>query len=83
MSFAALARFMRDIMGPHSTLILTPRLFISKLENGSVIAEIVPYVVMLGQLYRSCSKPWWLRISPVEWARQSVRFQVRRQPLQK
>ena len=48
-SFAALARFYARHHGPTQDDESTPRLFISKLENGSVIAEIVPYVVMLGQ----------------------------------
>jgi hypothetical protein len=47
-SFAALARFYARHHGPAKDERDTPRLFISKLENGSVIAEIVPYVVMLG-----------------------------------
>lgn len=48
-SFAALARFYARHHGQTHEADTTPRLFISKLENGSVIAEIVPYVVMLGQ----------------------------------
>lgn len=48
-SFAALARFYARHHGQTADPDTTPRLFISKLENGSVIAEIVPYVVMLGQ----------------------------------
>jgi hypothetical protein len=48
-SFAALARFYARHHGPTKDESDAPRLFISKLENGSVIAEIVPYVVMLGQ----------------------------------
>ncbi|CCE07446.1 hypothetical protein BRAS3843_2120013 [Bradyrhizobium sp. STM 3843] len=48
-SFAALARFYARHHGPAKDEHDTPRLFISKLENGSVVAEIVPYVVMLGQ----------------------------------
>jgi hypothetical protein len=48
-SFAALARFYARHHGPTKDADTAPRLFISKLENGSVIAEIVPYVVMLGQ----------------------------------
>jgi hypothetical protein len=48
-SFAALARFYARHNGPTKDADTTPRLFISRLENGSVIAEIVPYVVMLGQ----------------------------------
>jgi len=48
-SFAALARFYARHHGPTKDVDAAPRLFISKLENGSVIAEIVPYVVMLGQ----------------------------------
>jgi hypothetical protein len=48
-SFAALARFYARHHGPTKDADTTPRLFISKLENGSVVAEIVPYVVMLGQ----------------------------------
>ena len=48
-SFAALARFYARHHGPTKDDDTTPRLFISKLENGSVVAEIVPYVVMLGQ----------------------------------
>jgi hypothetical protein len=48
-SFAALARFYARHHGPTKDADTTPRLFISKLENGSVVAEIVPYVVVLGQ----------------------------------
>lgn len=48
-SFAALARLYARHHGETKDADTTPRLFISKLENGSVIAEIVPYVVMLGQ----------------------------------
>jgi hypothetical protein len=48
-SFAALARFYARHHGPTKSADTTPRLFISKLENGSIVAEIVPYVVMLGQ----------------------------------
>ncbi|WP_027514628.1 hypothetical protein [Bradyrhizobium sp. WSM1417] len=48
-SFAALARFYARHHGQTQDADTTPRLFISKLENGSVVAEIVPYVVMLGQ----------------------------------
>src|SRR5712671_340159 len=48
-SFAALARFYARHHGPTKDEGEAPRLFISKLENGSVVAEIVPYVVMLGQ----------------------------------
>jgi hypothetical protein len=47
-SFAALARLYARHYGPTSEEDNAPRLFISKLENGSVIAEIVPYVVLLG-----------------------------------
>ncbi|MCK1578569.1 hypothetical protein IVB03_02965 [Bradyrhizobium sp. 168] len=48
-SFAALARFYARHHGQTQDADTSPRLFISKLENGSVIAEIVPYIVMLGQ----------------------------------
>lgn len=48
-SFAALARLYARHHGQTQDPDTTPRLFISKLENGSVVAEIVPYVVMLGQ----------------------------------
>jgi hypothetical protein len=48
-SFAALARFYARHHGPTKDPSDTPRLFISKLENGSVVAEIVPYIVMFGQ----------------------------------
>ena len=48
-SFAGLARFYARHHGQTQDADTTPRLFISKLENGSVVAEIVPYVVMLGQ----------------------------------
>src|ERR1700722_9737861 len=48
-SFAALARFYARHNGPTKDQSDAPRLFISKLESGSIIAEIVPYVVMLGQ----------------------------------
>jgi hypothetical protein len=48
-SFAALARFYARHHGPTKDEGEAPRLFISKLENGSIVAEIVPYVVMLGQ----------------------------------
>jgi hypothetical protein len=48
-SFAALARFYVRHHGPTKDAETTPRLFISKLENGSVFAEIVPYVVIMGQ----------------------------------
>jgi hypothetical protein len=48
-SFAALARFYARHHGPTEDEADAPRLFISKLENGSIVAEIVPYVVMLGQ----------------------------------
>jgi len=47
-SFAALARFYARHHGPTKDADAAPRLFISKLENGSVIAEIVPYVVNAG-----------------------------------
>ncbi len=47
-SFAALARFYARHHGETKDPETTPRLFISKLENGSIIAEIVPYVVMFG-----------------------------------
>jgi hypothetical protein len=48
-SFAALARYYARHHGDPGDPDTTPRLFIAKLENGSVIAEIVPYVVMFGQ----------------------------------
>ncbi|MDB5652466.1 MAG: hypothetical protein JWQ94_79 [Tardiphaga sp.] len=48
-SFAALARIYARHHGETSDEDTAPRLFISKLENGSVIAEIVPYIVILGQ----------------------------------
>lgn len=48
-SFAALARMYERQSGAASSEDDTPRLFISKLSNGSVIAEIVPYAVMMGQ----------------------------------
>lgn len=48
-SFAALARIYARHHGETADEDAAPRLFISKLENGSVIAEIVPYVVILGQ----------------------------------
>jgi hypothetical protein len=48
-SFAALARIYARHHGETAEEDTAPRLFISKLENGSVIAEIVPYVVILGQ----------------------------------
>lgn len=47
-SFAALARYYARHHGPTGDPNTTPRLFIAKLENGSVLAEIVPYVVMMG-----------------------------------
>lgn len=47
-SFAALARYYARHHGPTTDPDTTPRLFIAKLENGSVIAEIVPYIVMMG-----------------------------------
>lgn len=48
-SFAALARYYARHHGPTPNKDDAPRLFIAKLEDGSVIAEIVPYVVILGQ----------------------------------
>ena len=48
-SFAALAHFYARHHGPTKDEDEAPRLFISKLENGSIVAEIVPYVVMFGQ----------------------------------
>jgi hypothetical protein len=48
-SFAALARFYARHHGPTKEADTAPRLFISRLESGSVVAEIVPYVVLLGQ----------------------------------
>jgi hypothetical protein len=48
-SFAALARFYARHHGATKDPDTTPRLFISKIENGSVLAEIVPYIVMMGQ----------------------------------
>lgn len=48
-SFAALARFYARHYGGTQDPETTPRLFISKLETGSIIAEIAPYVSMLGQ----------------------------------
>ena len=47
-SFAALARFYRRHYRPHPEQEFAPKLFISKLENGSVIAEIVPLIMLLG-----------------------------------
>jgi hypothetical protein len=48
-SFAALARYYgRHYHGPATEPDAAPRLFISRLENGSIVAEIVPYIVMMG-----------------------------------
>lgn len=41
--------YARHYHGPAPDADNAPRLFISKLESGSVVAEIVPYVVMMGQ----------------------------------
>jgi hypothetical protein len=46
-SFAALARVYERYHGPSGDL-PAPKLYITRLETGSIIAEIVPYVVLLG-----------------------------------
>lgn len=49
-SFAALARFYgRHFHGPSDDEDSKPRLFITRLESGSVIAEVVPYIMIFGQ----------------------------------
>lgn len=48
-SFAALARLYARHYGPTQDAETTPRLFISKLETGSIIAEIAPFVSIFGQ----------------------------------
>lgn len=49
-SFAALARMYERHHRPPGAKEPAPKLFITKLESGSVIAEIVPYAVLLGTL---------------------------------
>lgn len=49
-SFAALARFYaRHFHGKSDSEETKPRLFITRLENGSIVAEVVPYIMMFGQ----------------------------------
>lgn len=48
-SFSALARIYERGEGQGAKEDEKPRLFISRLRDGSVIAEVVPYAVMLGQ----------------------------------
>jgi hypothetical protein len=47
-SFAGLARIYERHYRPRPELESAPRLFISKLESGSIVAEIVPYIMMFG-----------------------------------
>jgi hypothetical protein len=47
-SFSALARFYARHYRPHEDSEHAPKLYISRLESGSVIAEIVPLIVLLG-----------------------------------
>lgn len=48
-SFAALARFYARHHGPTDDPNTAPRLFISKLETGSIVAYLAPYVSIFGQ----------------------------------
>lgn len=47
-SFAALARMYERHYRPEGEKETAPKLYVSKLESGSIIAEIVPYTVLLG-----------------------------------
>jgi len=50
-SFAALARYYERHYRPQAGLDTAPKLFITKLATGSIIAEIAPYVVLFGQAF--------------------------------
>lgn len=50
-SFAALARFYERHYRDDGDPATAPKLFVTKLETGSIIAEIAPYAVILGQAY--------------------------------
>jgi hypothetical protein len=47
-SFAALARMYERHYRPAAEKDTAPKLYVSKLESGSIIAEIVPYAVLFG-----------------------------------
>jgi hypothetical protein len=47
-SFAALARMYERHYRPETEKETAPRLYITKLETGSIVAEIAPYAVLLG-----------------------------------
>ena len=50
-SFSALARYYERHYRPATTKEPVPKLFITKLNSGSVVAEIVPYAVILTGLF--------------------------------
>jgi hypothetical protein len=51
-SFAALARYYeRYYRPPGSDIDTAPKLFITRLATGSIIAEIAPYALFFGQIY--------------------------------
>jgi hypothetical protein len=49
-SFASLARYYQRHFGT-GDIETAPRLFITRLSTGSIVAEIAPYAVLLGQAY--------------------------------
>lgn len=49
-SFAALARLYERHYRPEGADAPAPKLYVTRLESGSVIAEIVPYAVLLGAI---------------------------------
>lgn len=50
-SFAALARYYERHYRPQAELDTAPKLFVTRLATGSIIAEIAPYVVLFGQAF--------------------------------
>jgi hypothetical protein len=57
-SFAALARYYERHYRPDDTWLETaPKLFITRLETGSIIAEIAPYAVFFGQVIAAINAP--------------------------
>jgi hypothetical protein len=50
-SFAALARYYERHYRPQPDVDTAPKLFITRLSTGSIVAEIAPYVVLFGQAF--------------------------------
>src|ERR1700704_1170184 len=57
-SFAALARYYERHYRPDDAGLETaPKLFVTRLETGSIIAEIAPYAVFFGQMLNVINAP--------------------------